>query len=160
MLNLSTLKTPGVYIDEVSVLPPAVAGVATSIPAFIGYTEKSTATDSAAQEPERITDLREFEETFGMPQAEDDGISLEIIDHTDKDGNILRTEYPVPKMDESKRSPHILYYALQLYFANGGGPCYIISIGEYSGNIAASRFANGLAALAMEDEPTLIVMPE
>lgn len=160
MLNLSTLKTPGVYIDEVSVLPPAVAGVATSIPAFIGYTEKSTATDSAAQEPERITDLREFEEKFGMPQAEDDGISLEIIDHTDKGGNILRTEYPVPKMDEGKRSPHILYYALQLYFANGGGPCYIISIGEYSGSIAANRFANGLAALAMEDEPTLVVMPE
>ncbi len=41
MLNLSTLKTPGVYIDEVSLLPPSVVGVGTSIPAFIGYTQKA-----------------------------------------------------------------------------------------------------------------------
>ncbi|MCG8326439.1 MAG: phage tail sheath subtilisin-like domain-containing protein [Chitinophagales bacterium] len=163
MLNLSTLKTPGVYIDEVSVLAPAVAGVATSIPAFIGYTEKSTATDDTAQEPVRITNLREYEETFGKPQAEDDGLSLNIIDHTDSGGNILRTEFPIPKMDEVKRSKHILYYALQLYFSNGGGPCYIISIGAYSvdgQSLNKKHFKNGLDALAMEDEPTLIVMPE
>ena len=33
-------KTPGVYVEEKSLLPPSVAGVATAIPAFIGYTEK------------------------------------------------------------------------------------------------------------------------
>lgn len=163
MPSLSNLSTPGVYIQEVSVLPPAVAGVATSIPAFIGYTEKSTATDDAAQEPKRISNLKEFEEAFGKPQAEDNGVSLEIVDYVDKEGAVLRTDYPVPKMDESQRSKHILSYAMQLYFANGGGPCYVISIGEYSANgmlLEASRFTNGLEALKNEDEPTLIVMPE
>ena len=33
-------KTPGVYVEEISTLPPSVAEVATAIPAFIGYTEK------------------------------------------------------------------------------------------------------------------------
>ena len=35
-------KTPGVYVEEISLFPPSVAEVATAIPAFIGYTEKAT----------------------------------------------------------------------------------------------------------------------
>jgi len=32
-------KTPGVYVEEISLLPPSVAQVETAIPAFIGYVE-------------------------------------------------------------------------------------------------------------------------
>ena len=163
MLNLSTLKTPGVYIDEVSLLPPAVAGVETGIPAFIGYTEKSLATATAAQTPTRISNLREYEEAFGKAQPEDDGLVLEIIDYTDDNNKVVRTEMPIPVMTEASRSKHNMYYGVSLYFANGGGPCYIISIGTYSANgqvVTASHFTNGLNALALEDEPTLIVIPE
>lgn len=164
MLNLSTLKTPGVYIDEVSLLPPAVAGVETGIPAFIGYTDKSTATADVPQAPKRISNLREYEIFFGNAQAEDDGLNLEIIDYVDAANNVIRTEIPVPFMDETKRSKHIMYYALSMYFANGGGPCYIVSIGKYSANgqvlTPLKAYQNGLAALANEDEPTLIVIPE
>jgi hypothetical protein len=164
MLNLSTLKTPGVYIDEVSLLPPAVAGVETGIPAFIGYTDKSTATAEIAQAPTRISNLREYETIFGNAQAENDGLKLEIIDYVDAANNVIRTEIPVPFMDESKRSKHIMYYALSMYFANGGGPCYIISIGKYSADgqllTPVKAYTNGLAALGNEDEPTLIVIPE
>lgn len=163
MLNLSTLKTPGVYIDEVSLLPPAVVGVETSIPAFIGYTKNSTATDTEAQTPVRISNLREYEEIFGLAQPEDNGLGIKIIEYLDANSNPLRTEIPVPTMDESARSRHIMYYALSLYFANGGGPCYIISIGAYSANgqiLAAAKFTNGINALKNEDEPTLIVIPE
>ena len=32
-------KTPGVYVEEITTLPPSVAEVETAIPAFIGYTE-------------------------------------------------------------------------------------------------------------------------
>ena len=35
------LSTPGVYVQEISTLPPSVAEVETAIPAFIGYTEKA-----------------------------------------------------------------------------------------------------------------------
>ncbi len=33
--------TPGVYVTEVSTLPPSIVQVATAIPAFIGYVEKA-----------------------------------------------------------------------------------------------------------------------
>ena len=33
-------NTPGVYVEEISTLPPSVAEISTAIPAFLGYTEK------------------------------------------------------------------------------------------------------------------------
>jgi phage tail sheath protein FI len=36
-----TYKTPGVYIEEISIFPPSVAAVETAIPAFIGFTEQA-----------------------------------------------------------------------------------------------------------------------
>ena len=38
---MATYKTPGVYVEEISLFPPSVAEVETAIPAFIGYTEKA-----------------------------------------------------------------------------------------------------------------------
>ena len=34
-----TYKTPGVYVEEITKLPPSVAEVDTAVPAFVGYTE-------------------------------------------------------------------------------------------------------------------------
>src|SRR5262249_56323591 len=51
-------KTPGVYVEEISTLPPSVAEVSTAIPAFFGYTEKGPPIA-------RIESLLEFTATFG-----------------------------------------------------------------------------------------------
>ena len=55
-----------------------------------------------------------------------------------------------------------MYYSLRLYFDNGGGPCYIISVGTYSVTPAIdhSLLTAALASLAKEDEPTLILFPD
>ena len=56
-----------------------------------------------------------------------------------------------------------MYYALQMFFANGGGPCYIVSVGSYKAlgtALVETELAAGLDALKKEDEPTLIVFPE
>ena len=53
-----TYKTPGVYIEEISLLPPSIAEVETAIPAFIGYTEKAKKNNqSLTNVPTRITSL-------------------------------------------------------------------------------------------------------
>ena len=39
---MSTYKTPGVYVEEISTLAPSVVGVATAVPAFIGLTYKAS----------------------------------------------------------------------------------------------------------------------
>jgi phage tail sheath protein FI len=36
-----TIKTPGVYINEVNAFPNSVQEVPTAIPAFIGYTSRT-----------------------------------------------------------------------------------------------------------------------
>ena len=53
-----------------------------------------------------------------------------------------------------------LYYALSLYFSNGGGPCYVVSVGGYDASPSKARFLAGLTALEKEDEPTLIVLTD
>jgi len=52
-----------------------------------------------------------------------------------------------------------MYYQMQLYFANGGGPCYIISTGSVMGG-DASRYITGLNTAGLIDEPTLLVFPD
>ena len=42
-----------------------------------------------------------------------------------------------------------MHYAMQLFFFNGGGPCYIVSVGNYfagGGIIEATALQQGLAA--------------
>ena len=63
-------------------------------------------------------------------------------------------------LPEAERSKHILYYALQLFYANGGKSCYIVSVGSYESAPDVADFRAGLPPLAKVDEPTLIVIPE
>jgi phage tail sheath protein FI len=63
---MAVYKTPGVYIEEISTLPPSVAQVETAIPAFIGYTMNDTHKgETLVNAPRRIKSFTEFEEIFG-----------------------------------------------------------------------------------------------
>ena len=147
-------KTPGVFINQVQKLPNSVAQVETAIPAFIGYTEKAILTTAGdlLNSPKRIINLDEYRQFFGEAEPEQ-GITVEV--HTQGGGTQLETNITNP-------SNYLMYYALQAFFANGGGPCYIVSVGNYSGGGAIDRTAllSGLAAAGEIDEITLIVFPE
>jgi len=58
---------PGVFVEELSLLPPSVAEVDTALPAFIGYTARATQvqTDDLHNVPRRIRSLAEFESCYG-----------------------------------------------------------------------------------------------
>jgi phage tail sheath protein FI len=137
-------QTPGVYIEEISTLPPSVAQVATAIPAFIGYTANGI---DKKVEVAQVTSLLEYELRFGKAKP--------TPFEADANGNVT-----IPA-DDARDFRGIMWYAIDLYFRNGGGRCYVISIGNESSARAADDFIKGgLAALEKEDEPTLIVMPE
>jgi phage tail sheath protein FI len=142
-----TTLTPGVYIDEISTLPPSVAPVATAIPAFIGHTELDP---FATITPTRITSLPEFVSIFGGAKKETFTISV-------ADTPASRTISVTPP---SSTPGYNLYYSLQLYFANGGGPCWIVSVGDYLTAASAGLFTNGLSAIEKIDEPTLLLFPD
>jgi len=159
---MTTYKTPGVYIEEISKLPPSVAPVDTAIPAFIGYTQKATdvVDDDLRLRPKRIESVVEYEEYFGGPQ-EETGLAVTIDERTTASpGHPAGTK---PSVTLTNRSNHIMHYALQMFYANGGKSCYIISVGDYKAvatDLDVAELTAGLEPLSKVDEPTLIVIPE
>jgi phage tail sheath protein FI len=145
-LNLGTIKTPGVYIDEMSLFPPSVAQVDTAVPAFIGPTRQSRKNGQSIQgEPTRITSMAEYRSYFGGAPDRDLAVTLSA-------NNTVQSI-------QAAESPY-LYDSIQLYFANGGEKCYVVSTGSYQDALVTSDFFNALEALCKFDEPTLIVIPD
>lgn len=142
-------KTPDVYVEEKTSFPPSVAEVGTAIPAFVGYTERRP-TSGAEPVPIKIHSFNEYRELFGDPQVED--IAITVTDAGDQGFSHTVTKRPT--------LVHNLYYAVRMYFDNGGGQCYVVSVGGYGGGPDADALTAGLAAVALEDEPTLLVVPE
>jgi uncharacterized protein len=138
---MATYKTPGVYVQEIATLPPSVAEVASAIPAFIGFTQKGKV---GTVEVAEIKTLLEFEERFGKPKA--------TAFTANADNSIAALASYIPDTP--------LWYAMSLYFKNGGGRCYVVSVDNHDTDVSAARFTAGLDALEAVDEPTLIVMPE
>jgi len=59
-------KTPGVYVREISLVPPSMAEVATAIPAFVGCTQKTIRDgENFAGKQTRITSLLGYQQYFG-----------------------------------------------------------------------------------------------
>ncbi|MCG8573692.1 MAG: phage tail sheath subtilisin-like domain-containing protein [Flavobacteriales bacterium] len=154
-------QTPGVYIQEIPLLPASIAGVATAIPAFIGYTQKAQNNGVGIPlfTPTRITSMLEYEEMFGGPQGH--LYTIDISDQTTP-APTERTITVAKGADSNFR----LYYNVQMYFANGGGPCWIVPIGLYStvttggAGLVKKDFEDGLAAVSKVDEPTLLLYPD
>lgn len=140
-----TYKTPGVYVEEISTLPPSVAEVSTAIPVFIGYT-------AVGQKVARINTLLEYETEFGT--AKPSNFAATIQQNAETGLNELALER------DATRPDFLMYYSLSLYFKNGGGSCYIVSVGDYEATPAKADFEAGLAELEKEDEPTLILLTD
>src|SRR5262249_17750969 len=158
----ASYKTPGVYIEEIPRFPPSVAPVETAIPAFIGYTQKAdnVTPGDLHLKPTRISSMVEYETYFGLPQKEE---AITVAAAVTTSGGVVTSQKAVANLTETARSKHIMYYALQMFFANGGGPCYIVSVNPYKAigsPLVETELSAGLDAVKKEDEPTLIVFPE
>lgn len=151
-----TYLTPGVYVEEISTLPPSVAPVATAIPAFIGCTQKAPGrTESdAVVVIRRIETMLEYETCFG--EAPPTTFEVRASQANGSGPYELKVERTPEKLT------YHMYYGVYLYFQNGGGPCYIVSVGanDYKTPPTSDDFDKGLLALETEDEPTLILLTD
>ncbi len=142
-------KTPGVYVKEISVFPPSVAEVATAIPSFIGYTERAERKgQNLTNVPTRISSLLEYQELFG---GEFKITSVNVV--VDRANNFAVTSLAVTKR-------FYLYESLRLFFDNGGGGCYIVSVGSYSDSVGSQALKSGIDAVKKSDEPTILLFPD
>ena len=183
------MKTPGVYIVEKSAFPNSVVQVATAVPAFIGYTQMAlNGNVSLNMSPKRITSMGEFITYYGGPPTP----MFDIVTPKDPEKHPLNDEYttsvdPLPRAIFTTKGPlgpvkhellqknpaFSLYGAMKLFFENGGGPCYIVSIGEYTVDVEGSEtgeqednvidgnlMKEAIDTLKKESEPTMVVIPE
>ncbi len=158
---MATYRSPGVYVEEIPVFPPSVAEVETAIPAFVGYTDKAkdslgeTLTNTAFM----ITGFNEFELYFGKSPVEDPAAFT--VDLTEYQQGTEPPRFVVDVNTVSATlSKHILHQSMKLYFANGGGPCYIVSVGDFSVAPDDAPLLVGIDVVASEDVPTMLVVPE
>src|ERR1700730_3237265 len=148
------LRTPGVYIVEESKFPPSVVEVETAIPAFVGYTGATQYKgENLLNRPVAVNNLLEFQAIFGPAP-----LVGNFVVSVDEDGNVVGAVAD-PKVGPQARFR--LAYAMRQFYDNGGGRCYVVSIGNYSASSLAADIVDahlaGLDALAREEDPTLLV---
>lgn len=144
---MARLATPGVYVRENNAFSSSVVGAPTAIPAFIGYTEKAErGHESLHMTPMRIDSFKEYINLYGKAPKVSFAIKA-------KDG----TDYSLKLNAESQ---YHLYNSLRLFYSNGGGACYIVSIGDYSKGTKLSDFQDALETLVAEQEPSMVVAPD
>ncbi len=147
-------NTPGVHHQEIFNSSPSIAQVETAVPAFIGYTEKAKDVngEDLSLKPKRITSLLEYVRFFGDRFVE---TNLKVTINGDQNN----PSSVIPSIEN--RSKFLMHYALQMYFGNGGGPCWIVSIGDHTNiNLNINNFLDGLNTTENIDEITLYIYPE
>jgi len=183
---MADYKTPGVYIEEISSLSGSISAVPTAVPAFIGYTQKAAkGRNSLINKPLRITSFAEYMKFFGgppaitysftLPDKTKDVLEQELVDakkaYDDDDTNeeLKKAfddaraafddfeEYILAVDDSTKFN---LFNSMRLFFNNGGGNCYIVSVGNYKSEKDSKALMTGIEKLKKEQEPTMIVVPD
>jgi phage tail sheath protein FI len=146
---MNNYSTPGVYVEEISTLPPSVAQVTTAVPAFIGFTEKGE-----ANQPVRITSMLEFQTVFGSYYPEE--FSVDVV--TDSVTGVKS----ITAVNRTSKDNFYLYYGMRHFFDNGGGSCYVVSLGAYGekDGKTETEFLAALDSIRRLDEPTLLVFPD
>lgn len=184
---MAAMKTPGVYIVEKSAFPNSVVEVSTAVPAFIGYTEKAiNGTESLKGNPWKISSMGEYQSYFGgaptpiftidifknanteakklpvQPASKGGNVEVKKEEVTiSASGKMIKVVTPQDgTFSISLGVEYTLYYNLLLFFANGGGPCYIVSVGTYEEELNSKSFTSAFDPLKKEMEPTMIVIPE
>ncbi len=147
-------KTPGVYVEEIPKFPPSIAAVETAIPAFIGYTQKADKIKPSdlLNVPTKIGSIAEYIAYFG--EGADPTVSNVTLDDN--------------KNFKSAAIGNVFFMhdSLRLFYANGGGDCYIVSTGLYdtagkiAGDFTGKGTGKGIDALEKVDEPTILVFPD
>ena len=90
----------------------------------------------------RINTLLEYETVFGKAKP-----SKFVVTTRENPDTQLKEVVTIQRDTVATDPDFLMYYSLSLYFKNGGGSCYIVSIGDYTATPAKDDFEAGLAEL-------------
>jgi phage tail sheath protein FI len=200
-------RTPGVYITETDSFGSSIIGAATAVPAFIGYTE--FAADPSTGKPlynkaVAVSSMQEYSRYFGgsappglaltlAGDPPDGSGSIETsvgassaavpdftANMTDASGNVKPAALCLKSTSApGTKSGFNLYWSLKAFFDNGGGSCFIVSVGSCYGppkacptsapapgsaarlgSIRSEDLLSGIDAAGLITGPTMTVVPE
>ena len=184
-MDINNKPTPGVFINEINAFPNSVVEVSTAIPAFIGYTPQALYEGkSYINVPAKINSFADFQDIFCLPDYPLSGNPTK--QYIPEYYLIQQNNQPVMGdyilISDSYYSivpdPHTIYYlynCVKLFYENGGGEAYIVSVGSYgppskkpmsidtqlvNPNVVLDELLEGLQLLVNEPEPTLYICPE
>ncbi|KTE26820.1 MULTISPECIES: phage tail sheath family protein [unclassified Sphingopyxis] len=173
-----TRQTPGVYVAEIDAFGSAIVGVATAVPIFVGYAQFAgdpTTGASLYNTPVAIASMADYQGYFGGADRPPFAVAPDATDPA---------AFTVTPRPGAGPDGFNLYWQMRLFFANGGGDCYVVSVGSYCdgayprvaseiaggprGFIRVADFVGsgdgiipgGLAAAAYAKGPTMLVAPE
>jgi len=154
------MKTPGVYIVEKNAFPNSVVEVATAVPAFVGYTRRAeNGGKSLRNKPWRISSMAEYHTYFG--HGPDPKLAIaETAKNGRADFRADGKDYTLTQAVGAAGGRFLLYHGMVHFFQNGGGPCYVVSVGDYDDDIDPGTLADGITPLIKEQEPTMLVIPD
>lgn len=181
----SNIKSPGVYINELDAFSNSVVPVATAVPAFIGYTpQASYEGKSYTNVAQKITSFNEFKTIYCFPDPAPPASPAKQYDpeyylvaqksKPDK-GDYMLIEGTYYSIVPDPSTIYYLYNSVRMFYENGGGDAYIVSVGSYgpssgkpmnpgdqivNSNVSLTDLQNGLALLLNEPEVTMYICPE
>lgn len=181
----SNIKTPGVYINEVDAFGNSVVPVATAVPAFIGYTPQAEYEGkSYYNKAQKVTSFAEFQAFYTLPDpappadpAKQYSPSYYMVEQKEEptSGEYMIINKKYYSILPDPNTIYYLYNSIRLFYENGGGDAYIVSIGTYGApsgkaqelaaplnnpNVKMADLQAGLALLKNEEEPTMYICPE
>lgn len=184
-MNTANIKSPGVYIDELNAFPNSVVPVATAVPAFIGYTPQALYEGrSYTNVAQKITSFAEFAAIYCLPDppapaSPSKQYSPEYYFVKQKSqpikGDYMLIDNAYYSLVPDPCTVYYLYNSIRLFYENGGGDAYIVSVGSYgpssnspmnpgdqivNPNVQFNDLLNGLSLLKNEQEPTMYICPE
>ncbi|RZK69281.1 MAG: phage tail sheath family protein, partial [Pedobacter sp.] len=184
-MNLSNIQSPGVYINELSAFPNSVVPIATAVPAFVGYTPQAMYEGkSYSNVAQKITSFSDFLAFYCYPDpaapaspAKQYSPQYYLVQQktkpVDPDYMIIDGAYYSVLPDPN--TIYYLYNSVKMFYDNGGGDAYIVSIGTYGApsksamtpgsqlvnpNVKLGDLTAGLQLLLNEQEPTMYICPE
>jgi len=160
-------KTPGVYISEPDSFPPAIVGVATAVPAFIGYTSKAKDKGKDLNlVPTKISSMADYVAKFG-PGFQESYYLLPVGKKPKDSDHVIISNFTLFEgadafqLVESGDVNFNLYSSIDLFYGNGGGEAWIVSCGTFdSGAVSRGDLLAGLEAIKNVVGPTMLVIPD
>lgn len=184
-MALSNIQTPGVYIQELNAFPNSVVPVPTAVPAFIGYTTKASYEGkSYTNVAVKITSFSDFKAFFCLPDAAPKASPTKqyspqyyLVQQKSQPtkGDFILIDGSYYSILPDPNTIYYLYNSIQLFYKNGGGDAYIVSVGSYgtpsnkamnlgeqivNPNVLLNDLQKGLSLLLNETEPTMYICPE